>query len=147
MAPGAEQLPEDPREMLGLGPDDLWPSPNELMERMQERYGPQEPVNLREGDRLELVEDSEVLYGIAYSAPASGGGLGRLPAGTVFVVDYEPVEEAVGFSCIPEDYAGVEQMLIPEHEREFPRYGGYSVNFLKRDVGRALRVLQPQDDS
>ena len=61
------------------------------------------------------------------------------------LVAVDQVKGAPGFCCYPEDYEGLELVLVPEVDRTHPRYSGYWLVFREADIGDALEPLPPMD--
>jgi hypothetical protein len=61
----------------------------------------------------------------SWFAPFTGGGNGKLRASTVLVVDHDPRPNAKSVSCTPENYAEVEQYLVPAEDRAAPKYSNF----------------------
>lgn len=96
------------------------------------------PCDLHVGDRLRLTVDALVSVQIAFRAPSSDGATATLPAGTLFEVEMEPAPTAVAVPCRPVDYAEVEEQIVDDRTRRDPKYGGYGVLLMKRDIGRVV---------
>lgn len=99
-------------------------------------------MEVREGERLRVTVDGYAAAVLTtWSAPYTGGGGERpLPRGTVLVVD-AVVEGRPAFVALPEDYKGMERVLVDESDRRSGRYGGYYLVVDKADVGTALERL------
>ena len=99
---------------------------------------------VRTGDRFRVSRtvESHVLLG-RYAPSHTHGVNCVIPAGTVFIA-LEQRPGASAFSCYPEDYDRLEEVLIPESERESFRYANfYSLSFSASDIGDLLESLSP----
>jgi hypothetical protein len=80
---------------------------------------------IKKGQRYRTRADMEVLFCTSWFAPFTGGGRGNLLAGTVLVIDDDPMPQATGVACVPENYVEVEQYLVPEEDRKAERYSNF----------------------
>jgi hypothetical protein len=93
---------------------------------------------VREGERFVVREDLDVGVMTHWRAPFTGGHRAVLPAGTVIVARFDQNPDAPGFNCVPEDYSGLEPILVPAEDRSADKYGGYSVSFTLDDIGTRI---------
>jgi hypothetical protein len=93
---------------------------------------------VREGERFVARSDVEVLVMTHWLAPFTGGHKAVLPAGTTIVARSDQMPDVPGFNCVPEDYAGLEPILVPEEDRNANKYGGYSLSFTLDDIGTLI---------
>ena len=96
-------------------------------------------MTVRRGDRLRCREDIPTDGLTHWKAPYTLSFECVIPAGTILVVDCDPVAGATGFGCVPEDYEGFEQQHVPD--REAWRYGGYSFVMDLDDIGKRLEKI------
>jgi hypothetical protein len=98
------------------------------------------------GDRFELRRDLEVQVTAIHYAPSHTiGASGCLPAGTV-VVACNADEGRERFRAYPEEYAAMEEALLPEEIREGVRYvGKYGFMLPVAGIGDFLTPLRPLD--
>lgn len=96
---------------------------------------------IRKGQRYRAREESEVLYNTSWSAPFTGGGMGTIPAGTILIVDHDPVVGATGVSLVPEAYGAIEEILVPRDERTNPKYGDYRVILTFEELDRLCDLV------
>ncbi len=75
-----------------------------------------------------------------WRAPFTGGFRCTIPAGTVLTVESDPLPRATAVYCIPDDYAGVERVVVPEEDRRSEKYTGYALVILLDDFPRGLRL-------
>jgi len=95
---------------------------------------------VEKGDRF-LVTDDMATEGLAtYAAPASGGFECVVPAGTVLVADQNQRAGFPAFPCRPENYKEMEQLLVPEVDRD-SKFLGYFLVCLSDEIGHRLQVL------
>jgi hypothetical protein len=96
----------------------------------------------REGERLRVATDDYAAAVLTtWAAPFTGGGDERpIPRGTVLVVQAS-VEGRPSFVAVPEDYQGLERLLVDASDRKQRRYDGYYLVVPKADVGTALERL------
>ena len=80
---------------------------------------------IKKGQRFRTRVEMEVLFLTSWYAPCTSGGRGKLAAGTVLVVDHDPMPQATGVACIPENYSEVERHLVSEKDRQTPRYSNF----------------------
>jgi hypothetical protein len=60
------------------------------------------------------------------------------PAAPFSVAQYDERPGYPGFSCVPEDYDGLEATLVPADDRNHPKHGGYSLSFVLDDIGTKI---------
>jgi hypothetical protein len=97
--------------------------------------------SVRQGDRFEATRDIKK-HGLSqWRAPFTGSFETTIPKGTVLVADYDHVKGARGFSCVPERYAELEPVLVPDDTRLADTYNGYHFVFLLSDIDDDLRRL------
>jgi hypothetical protein len=85
-------------------------------------------AGVRKGQRYKTGEEMEVLYVTRWKTPFSGGGKGRLPAGTVLTVAEDPAPGATVVACDPDKAKELEPAMVPESERSDERYDGFSLS-------------------
>lgn len=72
----------------------------------------------KKGDVYEAIQDTNVNYMTAWSAPYTGGGEGILHAGDRVLVPHDPIyRHPVAVYANAVDYARLEERMIPESER------------------------------
>ena len=98
-------------------------------------------MKVRQGERFVVTEDHSVQGLTHWLAPFTGGFEGTIPAGTIVVARYDQHPTAPAFNAIPEDYEGLEEMLIPSAERSHGKYDGYSLTLFASDIGDWLLLL------
>jgi hypothetical protein len=84
-------------------------------------------AGVRKGQRFRTREDLEVLYVTRWKTSFTGGGKGRLPAGTLLTVNEDPPAGATAASCDPDNAAQLEPTLVPQAERIDEKYAGFSL--------------------
>lgn len=101
---------------------------------------------VRRGDRFRITDDVESYVSLVGYAPSHSFGVTSVvPAGTV-IVAFDQVRGASAFGCYPEDYDRMEQVLVPEEEREHFGYAGYyALSFPVTAIGSLLEPLTPLD--
>ena len=99
---------------------------------------------VRRGERFVAREDVDLRVVTYWDAPYTGGHSARLPRGTVVVASEDQIPDVPGFGCVPEDYEGLEPVLVPDGDRTAEKYGGYSLSFTLDDIGTTL--LEPNPD-
>jgi hypothetical protein len=101
---------------------------------------------VNEGERFRLTRD----YRGHGAVEKRGGGLGQftceIPKGTVLVSRQTVDVFAEGFRCVPEDYARIEEELVPGELRNDPDYAGYFFVFFLGDRGALLEELGSAGD-
>jgi hypothetical protein len=102
------------------------------------------PPSIRLGDRYRMTRDAEVGVTYIYYAPAhTVGGRALLPAGTI-IVALDQAEGATWFAGYPERYDELEEVAVPDDERNGQGYaGGYALHFKVSDVGDLLESIEP----
>jgi len=84
-------------------------------------------AGVRKGQRYRTVEDMDVLYLTHWKTQFTGGGKGRVPAGTFVTVALDPGIDATAVACDPDNAAELEAGLVPESERADEKYAGFSL--------------------
>lgn len=97
--------------------------------------------SVKQGDRFEVLQDLDVSGLTHWRAPFTGDFRCTLRSGTILIADIDPIADAPGFHCVPQDYRKLQRKLVPWRERWRPFYAGYSFVFLKSDIGVTLRRL------
>ena len=95
----------------------------------------------RDGEIYEAMEDFRVSFVTHWSAPFTGGGDGILPKGTrvrVRVFDPEPV----AVYADAENASELENLLVPDEDRQAPKYGGYSLSISTEDLNRHFHLIE-----
>lgn len=78
----------------------------------------------RKGDVYEALEDQAVDYFTEWAAPYSGGGKAELLKGERVRVQEAPHrEKPVAVGAAPVEYKKLEARIVPEQERNSPKYG------------------------
>jgi hypothetical protein len=108
-------------------------------EREQLRSWARFPQN---DELFEAILDAKVSYMIDWRAPYATGGEGVLPKGTqirvsVMAGDLEPL----AVHALPVDVKQVEQLLIPEDDRNSTKYGGYDLVVRVAQLNKDFRLL------
>ena len=85
-------------------------------------------AGVRKGQRFRVREDMDVLYVTHWKTDFSGGGKGRIPAGTMVTVEASPDPGATVAACLPDDPALLEAALVPADERADEKYAGFSLS-------------------
>jgi hypothetical protein len=93
------------------------------------------------GQRWEVTRDLATGGITMWRAPFTGGFNCTLPAGTVLRVENDPVPGARAVYCLPEDYEGLEQLVVPEADRRGDKYDGYALVVLLEEFGQTLMRL------
>ena len=98
-------------------------------------------MTIRKGDKIRCREAVSTHGLIHYKAPFTGGFECTIPAGTILLVDLDPLEGATGFCCLPLDYDAFELKHVPVRERRSKDYAGYSFVLHLADLGGVLEVI------
>jgi len=99
-------------------------------------------VLVRKRDRFRVREEIHTEALVHLRAPYTAGCECTIPKGTVLVVDHDPLPNARGFGCIPEDYEAFEAERVPESWRKARKYEGVSFVFERTEIGQRLEPLQ-----
>jgi len=91
---------------------------------------------IRKGQRYRVLRDLDVRVLTHFRAPFTGGAKATLRAGEIFRIAHDPPEEATAASCDPENYEALHESLVPQADRLWHNYSGYS---LVIDFGRIQR--------
>jgi hypothetical protein len=91
-------------------------------------------MRVAEGDRFRVLEDHALTGLSMWRAPFTGAFDCVLPAGLILVAS-EQQEGATGFGCVPEEYEEGERMLVPEEDRNRPKYAGYYFVLRNAEIG------------
>lgn len=104
------------------------------------------PVGMRfpqKGDVYEALEDMEVDFLTAWSAPFTGGGKGALHKGDRVFVDSEPSDpKPIGSYVVAIDYEALEERIVPASDRDAERYNGFYFHFKTVDLNRRFKLVQ-----
>jgi hypothetical protein len=95
---------------------------------------------VQEGDRFITTDDFPTGGMAAYSAPYSSGFNCVVPRGTILVADQDQLQDAPSFVCMPEKYKEMEELLVPEAERN-DKYLGYYLVCRGAAIGGALSLI------
>ncbi len=96
----------------------------------------------RNNEEFEAVHEVQVAYLIDWRAPYSTGGKGMLPKGTrIRVAVHEFDLEPVGIQAVAVDEKAVEQLLIPEDDRNSTKYGGYCLSLSVAQLNKEFRLV------
>ena len=99
----------------------------------------------REGDVYEVLEDMQVRYMTSWRAPFTGGGEGLLRKGDQLQVDQAPSEpDSIGAYVIALDYNELERRMVPEADRERPKYGGFYFHFKTVELNTKFRLVHEE---
>lgn len=95
---------------------------------------------IKKGDKFEVIE-TITRHALTHwcGLPYTGDVTCILPKGTILVTGPDAVASARGFGCGPVDYCRLQRVLIPWKVRWNPLFAGYTLVFLKEDIGRLLR--------
>jgi hypothetical protein len=96
---------------------------------------------VKKGERFIAPKAITVKVLTHWRAPFTGGNDAVLPAGTILIANQDQSPRAPGFSCVPEDYAGLEPDLVPELDRSGGKYASYSLSFVLDDIGKTLVAI------
>lgn len=97
----------------------------------------------RRGDLYESRCDQEIEYMTAWAAPFSGGGKAVLFKGERIWVEHEPREDRpLGSYAIAVEYDSLEKRMVPQPERENPKYGGFYFYFKTVDLNENFTLVQ-----
>jgi hypothetical protein len=84
-------------------------------------------AGVRKGQRYRTREDLDILYLTHWKTAFTGGGKGRLPAGTLLTVAETPDPGSATARCDPDNAAQLGPTLVPESERNDEKYAGFSL--------------------
>jgi hypothetical protein len=98
-------------------------------------------AEIREGDRFRTVTPIPTNALIQWLAPLTSSAACTIPAGTILVAVRDQKAGAVGFGCVPENYEELLPIVVPEQDRNAPKFGGYYFVLSKDDIGRLLTRL------
>ena len=102
------------------------------------------PSGLRlpqQGDEYETLDDVNVGVGTHWRTAFTDGFAAAIPKGTRVRVYLAPAPGAVAVPATPIDYAALEAMLIPESDRQHPKYAGYSLTIKILALHEKFRLL------
>src|SRR5262245_15374932 len=97
----------------------------------------------RDGEVYEALRDIEVDFVTHWSAPFTGGGKGRLPAGThvrVIVLSDDP--EPIGVYAKAVNRPTLEQELVPAADRHAEKYAGFSLCIDTDSLNQDFRLVE-----
>ena len=98
-------------------------------------------VEVRKGQRWEVVREIRVHGLTHWRAPFTGGFDCTLDHGAVLIVNHDPLPKKIAVACTPENYKGLEIVIVPENDREKPKYDGYSLVVHLAEFGDSLKQL------
>ncbi|MEW6077460.1 MAG: hypothetical protein AB1724_06605 [Thermodesulfobacteriota bacterium] len=97
------------------------------------------------GDVFEALQDMEVEFMTAWSAPFTGGGKAVIKQGEKVRVDSEPSESRpIGTYAVAVDYKTMEERMVPAADRNASKYGGFYFYFSTIDLNTRF-ALVPMD--
>jgi hypothetical protein len=94
-----------------------------------------------DGEVYEATEAVRVAFVTHWRAAFTGGGEGTLPKGTrirVQVCDAEPV----GVYAKAENAGNLERLLVPDEDRGWPTYSGFSLAISTEDLNHHFRLVE-----
>ncbi len=94
------------------------------------------------GQRWRLIRDLRTGGLTSWRVPFSGGFECVVPSGTVVAVESDPPIRARAVYCIPENYDELECLLVPEEDRDSPKYSGYALVIQLVEFGAALVAVE-----
>jgi hypothetical protein len=97
----------------------------------------------RKGDLYESKCDQTVDYLTDWRAPFTGGGKAVLFKGERIWVDNDPLDEKpLGAYALPVEYERLESRMVPQEERESPKYNGFYFHFKTVDLNKNFALIQ-----
>jgi hypothetical protein len=96
---------------------------------------------VRAGDRFVTTRDISTSALTSWNAPATFGFDTVIPDGTVLVAPHDAVADAPAFACLPERYEELELALVPEEDRQHPKYSGFYFVLDRTEIGRSLQRM------
>src|SRR3569832_752671 len=91
------------------------------------------------GDRFSTLRDLKVTGLILWAAPCTGSFECILPEGSILIAQDDQAKGVTGFSCVPEKYKELEELLVPGSDRRELKYSGYCFSFFSEDIGVTLK--------
>ena len=99
----------------------------------------------KKGDVYEASEDVEVNYLSSWSAPFTGGGMGKLKNGDRVIVDYDILlPRPVAVYARPIEYAAVEERMVPASDRANVKYAGFYLCLRTADLSLHFRLVHEE---
>jgi hypothetical protein len=96
-------------------------------------------------DVYEALEDMHVRYMTSWRAPFTGGGEGDIRKGDRFRVDHAPSQpEPIGVYVIAVDYDELEKRMVPESDREHPKYSGFYFSFNTVELNEKFQLVHAE---
>ena len=96
----------------------------------------------RKGDVYEALEDMQVRYMTSWKAAFTGGGEGLIRKGDQLQVDQAPSEpDPTGVYVVALEYNELEQRIVPESDREHPKYSGFYFPFTTVELNTKFRLV------
>lgn len=94
------------------------------------------------GDVYESLKDQTVDYLTAWAAPYTGSGKGTLLKGEKVWIDSAPGDKKpIGVYALPLEYDVIEQRMVPQEERENPKYGGFYFHFKTMELNQNFKLI------
>lgn len=153
--PSQEEVSKEPPGDWNLTVSDLM---DELIQGKRDSIGSQEriwaldyersllPSDIRfpkKGDVYESLEDQNIHFFIAYSAPFTGEGEGVLLKGDKIWIHSDLVEDnPMGEYAIPVNYKELERRLVASEQRDSFRYDGFYFYFTAVDLNEKFRLVE-----
>lgn len=96
----------------------------------------------KKGDLYEALEDQTISYLTAWAAPYTGSGEAVLFQGERIWINSESRDEkALGCYALPVDYDALEKRMLPEAERNDPKYGGFYFIFKTAELNEKFALV------
>lgn len=97
----------------------------------------------QQGDVYEATADVQVRYLTSWAAPFTGGGDGVLLGGERVFVEHAPVDtKPIGVNAVALNYAPIERRIVPEAERQQPKYRGYYFSLKTVELNTKFKLVQ-----
>lgn len=95
------------------------------------------------GDLYEALEDMSISYLTAWAAPYTGDGKTVLFKGERIWIESEPRDEtALGSYALPVEYEMLEKRMVPEEQRNDPKYGGFYFFFKTTELNEKFILIK-----
>lgn len=95
------------------------------------------------GDLYESKCDQHIEYMTAWAAPFTGGGSAVLLKGERIWLENDPRDDKpLGTYALPVEYDKLEMRMVPQNERDNPKYGGFYFYLKTIDLKENFALIQ-----
>jgi len=97
----------------------------------------------RSGDVYESLIDQNVTFLTAWHAPVTLSGEGTLQKGERIWIKDDPMDEKpIGVSALPVEREEMEKRMVPESDRDDPKYAGFYFFFKTVELNQKFKLVE-----